>query len=299
MAKARRGLGMGLDALLKMNVQDEQENKNNNESIVEKEVVAGFFELPIDKIIPNPDQPRKNFNEELLEELAQSIKNFGLLQPISVIKNGDKYEIIAGERRYRAAKKVGLDKIPVIIKDISKKEKLELSLVENIQRENLNSVEEALAYSSLIETYNITQEELASTIGKSRTSITNSIRLLNLDPQIRKWIMEDKISAGHARAILSIDDKLQHIPFALYIIEHDMSVRESENLAKKWPLDEKKKEKEVKEKDIAIKNTENKLEEYLKTKVIINGDSKKGKIQIDYYSQEELERIIEIIGIEL
>ena len=197
MAKTNRGLGMGLDALLKVNIQDEEKTPNLQNP--EENILAGFVEIPIDKIVTNPNQPRKNFSEELLENLATSIKNFGVIQPITVSKKDDTYEIIAGERRYRAAKIVGLEKIPVIIKDLSLKEKMEISLVENIQRENLNPIEEGLAFLSLIETYNITQEELSERVGKSRTAITNTIRLLNLDPQIQKWITEDKLTPGHAR----------------------------------------------------------------------------------------------------
>jgi ParB family chromosome partitioning protein len=296
MAKTNRGLGMGLEALLKMNVQNDTDNQEGENKV--KEVVAGFVELPLSKITPNPNQPRKNFSDESLNELAQSIKNFGLLQPISVIKNGDLYEIIAGERRYRAAKIAGLDKIPVIIKNISQKEKLEVSLVENIQRENLNSIEEALAFSSLIETYQVTQEELAERLGKSRSTITNSIRLLNLDAQIRKWIIDGKITPGHARAILSLEDTKQHVNFASYLIENNLSVRDAENLSKKWPLQKKKSNLNPK-KDADIKNLEKKMEGRLQTKVTIAGNSKKGKIIVDYYSIDDLERIIEILGIKL
>lgn len=305
MSKNKKGLGMGLEALLKMNVAEESDNRTDNggdsdaQPQSKKEVIAGFVELEISRIVPNPDQPRKNFDETALNELAQSIKNYGLIQPITVIKNDDVYEIIAGERRYRAAKIAGLTKIPVIIKDLSQRKKLEMSLVENIQRENLNSIEEALAYSSLIDTYNITQEELASSIGKSRTTITNSMRLLNLDAQIRSFIMQGKITPGHARAILSINDVVQHVPFARYIIDHKLSVREAESLAKKWPLKKHKAAKQEPVKDVALKNAEEKLKQRLQTKVMIAGTSKKGKIQIDYFTQEELERIIEVIGVKL
>ncbi len=297
MAKSNRGLGMGLEALLKMNVQNEVEEQGNSGS-GEKEVLAGFVELSLDKIVPNPNQPRKNFDEGLLKELSQSIRNFGLLQPISVIKSGDVYEIIAGERRFRAAKLAGLDKIPVIIKNISQKEKLEVSLVENIQRENLNSIEEALAYSSLIETYQVTQEELADRLGKSRSTITNSIRLLNLDAQIRKWIIDGKLTPGHARAILSVDDAKQHLVFANYLIENNMSVRDAENISKKWPL-QKKKPGSSPRKETEIKNLEKKMQEKLQTKVIVDGNSKKGKITVEYYSLDDLERIVDILGIKL
>lgn len=295
MAKRNKGLGMGLDALLKMNVRDQVESQK--EVAQEGAVIAGFLELAIDKIIPNPDQPRKNFDEDLLDDLAQSIKNFGLIQPIVVVKKDNLYEIIAGERRYRAAKQIGLDKIPAIIKDISQKEELEMSLVENIQRENLNAIEEALAYSNLIDTYNITQEELAKTLGKSRTTITNSIRLLNLDAEIQRWIMQDKLTSGHARAVLSINNANQHQSFANYIIQHNLSVREAEVSAKKWHLmSQKRTHSSPPQKELELQLAEEKLQQNLQTKVIINGNSKRGKIYIDYFSQEELERIMELIG---
>lgn len=294
MAKSNKGLGMGLEALLKMNVQNDELNNKANVSEEDK-VIAGFVEIPIAKIVPNQDQPRKNFNEESIDELAQSIKNYGLIQPITVIKKDNVYEIVTGERRYRASKKAGLEKIPVIIKDITQKEKLAISLIENIQRENLNPIEEALAFSSLIESYNITQEELSQKLGKSRTAITNSIRLLNLDIQIRSWLMEGKLTPGHARAILSITNVKLHIPFANHLIEHELSVRESEDLAKKWPLQKEKSKKNIPSKPNAIRDVEEKLEQKLQTKVIINGKINKGKIQIDYFSEDELERIIGII----
>ncbi len=294
MAKGNKGLGMGLEALLKMNVQDDQV-VNEKEAKTENKVIAGFVELPIDKIIPNQNQPRKSFNEESIGELAQSIKNYGLIQPITVIKKNDNYEIVAGERRYRASKIAGLKNIPVIIKDISQKEKLAVSIIENIQRENLNSIEEALAFSSLIEAYNITQEELSKKLGKSRTAITNSIRLLNLDIQIRTWLMENKLTPGHARAILSITNSKEHLSFAHYIINHELSVRESEIVSKKWPLQKQKSKSLISAKSLEIKEAEEKLEQKLQTKVLINGKINKGKIQIDYFSEEELERIIELI----
>ncbi|MBN2544477.1 MAG: ParB/RepB/Spo0J family partition protein [Spirochaetes bacterium] len=302
MAKNKKGLGMGLDALLKMNVQDIPEDNDpvrETESNEEK-VIAGFVELPIDKIVPNPDQPRKNFDEESLNELAQSIKNFGLIQPITVVKKEHIYEIVAGERRYRASIKAGLEKIPVIIKDISQRKKLEMSLVENIQRENLNAIEEALAFSSLIESYSITQEELADSIGKNRTTITNSIRLLNLDVQIRRWIMDGKLTSGHGRAILSLEDNDQHLSFASYIINNNLSVREAESTAKKWPF-KKDTKTEIKHenKSLQLHKAEEKLQRKFQTKVLFFGNEKKGKIQIDYYSTEELERILEVLDINL
>lgn len=295
MAKNNRGLGMGLDALLKVNIQDE--DKSPNLQNPEENVIAGFVELPIDKVLPNPNQPRKNFSEEALESLAVSIKSFGVIQPITVAKKNDIYEIIAGERRYRAAKKVGLEKIPVIIKDLSQKEKMEISLVENIQRENLNPIEEGLAFLSLIETYSITQEELSGRLGKSRTAITNTIRLLNLDPQIQKWITEEKLTPGHARTILSVEDKSQRISFADYIIKNNLSVRESEQISKKWPLQTFSKKDTPKVREIEIQMAEEKIARKLMTKVNIVGTSLKGKINIEYFKQEDLERILEILEV--
>lgn len=303
MAKNKKGLGMGLDALLKMNVQDEipEADSLTSENVsAEEKVIAGFVELPIDKIVPNSNQPRKNFDEQSLNELAQSIKNFGLIQPITVVKKEHIYEIVAGERRYRASIKAGLEKIPVIIKDISQRKKLEMSLVENIQRENLNSIEEALAFSSLIESYNITQEELADSLGKNRTTITNSIRLLNLDVQIRRWIMDGKLSSGHGRAILSLENKDEQVNFATFIINNNLSVRDAESAAKNWPVKRaKKKETKSIKKSIELQKAEEKLQRKLQTKVLFFGNEKKGKIQIDYYSTEELERILEVLNINL
>lgn len=292
MAK-NKGLGMGLDALLKMNIQDEES--------AEQKVLAGFVEIPIAEIFPNPDQPRKEFNQEALDNLAQSIKNFGMIQPITVYKKDDGYEIIAGERRYRAAKQANLEVVPAIIKDLSQKERFEISIVENVQRENLNPVEEALAYSSLIETYQITHENLALRIGKSRTALTNSLRLLNLEPQVQKWLIEGKITPGHARTILSISDRKQHLSFANYIIQHNLSVREAEKLAKSWPPGEEKEKAEKKpiKREVEIVTAEEKLGERLQTKVKINGNSKNGKIQIDYFTTEELERLLEFFEINI
>lgn len=295
MAKINRGLGRGIDALLKMNVSEDNGDISENE----KNILAGFLEIDIEKVSPNPSQPRKNFSLESIENLAQSIKNFGIIQPITIAKKGDGYEIIAGERRYRAAKIAGLTKIPVIIKDLTQKEKLEISLIENIQRENLNPIEEALAYSNLIESYDITQEELAESIGKSRTSITNFIRLLNLDIQIQKWIMEQVLTPGHARTILSVQDKTEHINFANYIIQNNLSVREAEQFSKKWPIEQKsiKEKSKSSMRELELENAEKELERKLQTKVNIIGSSYKGKIQIEYFSQEELERLLDIFNL--
>jgi ParB family chromosome partitioning protein len=296
MAKNKSGLGgMGLDALLKVNVQND--NLTKSEELGDN-VLAGFVELPVGKIIANSNQPRKYFDDESLEELAQSIKNFGIIQPITVVKKDNNYEIVSGERRYRASVKAGLKKIPVIIKVLSQKEQLGISLVENIQRVDLNPIEEALAYKSLIDEYNLTHEEIASELGKSRTAITNTIRLLNLEPQIIQWIKEKLLTPGHARAILSIEDKNEQIKFADYIINNHLSVRESEGLSKKWTTPKNEKDtKKSKLREIEIQNAEEKIAKKLQTKVKIDGTSIKGKIMIDYFTMEDLERILEILGI--
>jgi ParB family chromosome partitioning protein len=296
MAKNKSGLGgMGLDALLKVNVQNN--NSSRSEESAEN-VLAGFAELPIDKIVPNNNQPRKYFDDEKIEELTISVKTFGVIEPITVVKKDDKYEIVAGERRYRASIRAGLEKIPVMIRDLSQKEQLEISLVENIQREDLNPIEEALAYTSLINAYNITHDDISKRVGKSRPAITNTIRLLNLEPQIQKWIIEGGLSQGHARAILSIEDKNEHIKFADYIMKNNLSVREADNLSKKWitPTKNEKEENASKPKlrEIEIQDAEDRLSKKLQTKVKINGTSIKGKIVIDYFTQEDLERILEI-----
>lgn len=294
MAK-HKGLGMGLDALMKMNVQEMDEDGSN--------VSAGFVELSIDVIVPNPGQPRKEFDDEALHNLAQSIKTFGIIQPISVYKENDKYIIIAGERRYRAAKLVGMHRIPVVIRDLSKKEQFEMSIVENVQREDLNPIEEAIAYQSLIETYNMTHDHLAERIGKSRTSITNTLRLLNLDIQVQNWIIDGKITPGHARAILSISDKQKHLSFANYLIENNLSVREAEKLSKKWGEEQGRKVKnqldKTRLKELEVKIAEEKIASKLQAKVAISGDSKKGRIQIEYFSMEELERLLELFGVDM
>jgi len=293
MAKNKSGLGgMGLDALLKVNVQNDNPPKSEES---DNNVLAGFVELPVDKIIPNSNQPRKYFDDESLEELAISIKNFGVIQPITVVKKGNNYEIVSGERRYRASIKAGLEKIPVIIKVLSQKEQLGISLVENIQRVDLNPIEEALAYKSLIDEYNLTHEDIANELGKSRTAITNTIRLLNLEPQIIQWMKEKLLHPGHARAILSIKDRNEHIKFADYIIKNNLSVREAESSSKKWTTIKKgKMTQKPKLREIEIQDAEEKIAKRLQTKVKINGTSIKGKITIDYFTQEDLERILEM-----
>ncbi len=289
MAK-NRGLGTGLGSLLSVNIHDE------NEITHKDEIVAGFSELSLDLIKPNPSQPRKFFDETAIESLSKSIKTYGMIAPIAVTKIGDHYEIIAGERRYRASILAGLAKVPVVIKNLSHKEKLEVSLVENIQRENLNSIEEALAYQSLIESYNLTQEELSERIGKSRSAITNSIRLLMLDIPVQKMIIDAQISAGHARAVLSLTNKKDQLSFCNHIIKNDLSVRDAEKIAKTFGVaDTNKITQKPQTEVLELKNARKRIEEKFQTKVNIVGNEIKGRIQIEYFSTEDLERILEVI----
>lgn len=255
----------------------------------EKQIVN----IKISDIYPNNTQPRKSFDEDKIIALCESIKKHGVLQPI-VLKpdeNG-KYMIIAGERRYRACKMAKKEEIPAVIKDISTKEVMEIALVENLQRENLNIIEEGIAYKNLIEKYKSTQEELASLVGKSRPYITNTMRLLNLSKEVIRYIELDKISPGHGKALLRISDEKKQIELAQRIIKENLSVRKTEEIVKNM-LEEKKKKTKSKEKDIFIKDIEERLTNSLGTKVNISSGKKKGKIEIEYYTDDDLNDIIE------
>lgn len=288
-------MGKGVDALFSMNVANTAPEKN------EETVSAGFTYLPLENIIPNPGQPRKEFDNESLDELAHSVEKHGLINPIVVCKEDDKYVIIAGERRYRACKLLNLEKVPVSIMDLSKRQQFEMAISENIHREDLNPVEEAIAYQSLIETYGETHEQVAESLGKSRAYITNSLRLLNLDPEIQSWLINRSLTPGHARTILSIDDRNEHVSFAKYIIDNNLSVREAEKAAKSWPKQKEKKNatKGQQHQDIEIKIAEEKVASKLQAKVAINGNSQKGKIQIEYFSMDELEGLLEKFGVDM
>lgn len=252
-------------------------------------------ELDIYEISPSKDQPRKNFDEGTIDNLARSIEKHGIIQPIVVIKKELYYEIVAGERRWRAAKSIGLKKIPAIIKEIDDLEVAQIALVENIQREDLNSIEEALAFKSLIEKYSLTQENIAELVGKSRSYVANIIRLLNLDECVKNLIIENKLTSGHGRTILGLNKDNEQIVLANMIIENNLSVRQTESLVKKLnkSIQEKTKQKDL---DPIIKELEDNLRESLGTKVQITNGKKKGKIEIEYYSDEELERIIDLIN---
>lgn len=283
------GLGKGLNALIP------------DEELDEKEVVAnnGINEIDINLIKPNKEQPRKNFDAEKIAELANSIKEHGVIQPI-ILKQEDNniYTIIAGERRWRAARLLSLKKIPAIIMNLDDKKLLEVSLIENIQREDLNPIEEALAYKKLLVEFNLTQEELSKKISKSRTAITNTIRLLNLDERVQEYLIDGVISEGHGRAILSLDDNEKQYEVAQNIIDNNLSVRETEKLIKDLSNYIVKEEKKIEKKDIYIDEIKNKLESLFVTKVEIkNSKNDKGKIEIKYNSKEDLQRIIDLFGL--
>lgn len=285
---ASRGLGKGIDSLIP---PASNENKSKEEKQVETVV-------KIAKVEPNREQPRKNFDEDALQELADSIKQFGLLQPILVQDRNDYYEIIAGERRWRAAKLAGLKEIPVIIKNYTDQEIVEISLIENIQREDLNPIEEAMAYRRLLEEFNLKQDEIAERVSKSRTAVTNSMRLLKLCDGVRQMIIDDMLSTGHARALIPIEDEDRQLQLAQKIFDEKLSVREVERVVKgilKPDTQKTKKNKPPQNIQYIYHDIENKLQEKLSRKVEITskGDGNAGKIEIEFYSNDDLDRVIE------
>ena len=295
---AARGLGKGLDALIPESLGSVSSKKAEPKARQEKtEKLEGETIVNITKVEPNREQPRKNFDEDALLELAESIKQFGVLQPLLVQKKDDYYEIIAGERRWRAAKLAGLKEVPVIIKDFSDQEVVEIALIENIQREDLNAIEEAVAYKRLMEEFHLKQDEIAERVSKSRTAVTNAMRLLKLDERVQEMLIQDMISPGHARTLLGIEDKDQQYNLAMQIFDEKLSVRDTEKIVK--DLQKPKKEEKKKEADPQMEVIYQQLEERIKsivgTKVAIQHKNKnKGKIEIEYYSQAELERLIDL-----
>ena len=294
MAVKRKGLGKGLDSLI-------PENKSVKLAVkpekAEESVKTGEQMLKINQVEPNREQPRKHFEEDALLELADSIKQYGVLQPLLVRKRKDYYEIIAGERRWRAAKLAGVKEVPVIIKEYTEQQAVEIALIENIQRENLNPIEEAMAFKKLLTEFNLKQDEVAERVSKSRTAVTNSMRLLKLGEKVQQMIIDDMITTGHARALLAIDDEEQQYLLATKIFDEKLSVRETEKLIKSL----KNPKKQVK----VVKTVENafvyddlaeKMKRVLGTKVSISPKGNgKGKIEIEYYSDDELERMFEMI----
>jgi ParB family transcriptional regulator, chromosome partitioning protein len=285
MANKRKALGKGLNALLP-----------SLSPVVADRV---FSELPIDKIIPNKYQPRTNFDMEKLKELAQSIQSNGVVQPIIVRRVGQEYQLIAGERRWRAARLAGLTAIPAVVQDVSEYKTLELALVENIQRQDLNPIEEASAYVSLMEDFGLTQEEVSLRVGKDRSSIANTIRLLKLPVEIRDRIQAGILSMGHARAILALDNAKEQLLLTERILSEGLNVRQTEQLIRHWKPGRNRKGNKSKEnlvKDPNVKAAERKLEEYLGTEVVIHSNGDKGKIEIYFHNSEDLLRIYDLLS---
>lgn len=302
MSAKKMGLGRGLNTLIpKAPLIDDEEveevkKKVSKSSKSKKKEPEKELTLPIDKIEPNPDQPRNQFDEDTLQELADSIKQYGMLQPILVTPRDDFYEIIAGERRWRAAKLAGLNEVPVMIRKYNENEVVEIALIENIQRDNLNPIEEAMAYKRLMEEFQLKQDEVATKVSKSRASITNSLRLLKLDPRVQKMLEEEMISTGHARALLAISNKDRQYEIAQKVFDEKLSVRDIEKLVKdlKKVKKDKKEEKDVH--DFLYTELEESMKQVLGSKVSIkNKKNNKGKIEIEYYSRDELERIVDMI----
>ncbi len=305
---AKKGLGKGLGAIFGEDVVKENKEEIEKKAKVKAEAKASeeinekgrILMLKLDLVQPNKEQPRKSFDEEKINELAESIKNYGVLQPLLVQKNGSFYEIIAGERRWRAAKAAGLKEIPAVLKEYSKQEAMEISLIENVQRADLNPIEEALGYKQLIAEFGLTQEEIAVRVAKSRVAITNTMRLLKLDEQIQNMLVQGVITSGHARALLSLEDTVMQLKAAKEILDKKLSVRETERLVKrmqKEASDEKKEEKKPDEALVLVyQDLEDRMKSVMGTKVSIhNKDKNKGRIEIEYYSEAELERIVEMI----
>ena len=293
----KKGLGKGLDSLITDKVNTKPAASKNNPT-PKSEHAADAIMMNITKVEPNREQPRKKFDEDALLELAESIKQYGVLQPLLVQEREDYYEIVAGERRWRAAKIAGIKEIPVIIKKLTRQEIMEISLIENIQREDLNSIEEAIAYKKLITDFDLTQEQLSKRIGKSRVAITNTMRLLNLSEDVQQYIIEGVISEGHGRALLAITDSKLQCELAQNVIDDKLSVRELEFLIRKLKTkSEPSKSKAKKETNPYYKEVIEKLENYFGTKVNVTNKNNKGKIEIEYYSEEDLQRILEIINL--
>lgn len=304
---ARKGLGKGLGAIFGEDVIKETEEQTakakEKTGTGEKDSEKGReLMVKVSMIEPNKEQPRKDFNEEQLQELSESIKRYGVLQPLLVQKKGGLYEIIAGERRWRAAKLAGVKEVPVVLREYSKQESMEIALIENVQRADLNPIEEAKAYQQLIKEFDLTQEEIAARVAKSRTAITNTMRLLKLDEQIQEMLIRGMISNGHGRALLGLESAEMQLRAVKQVLDGNLSVRETECLVKKLAKleagEEEKREEKKKDDALALiyQNLEERMKSIMGTKVSIhNKDKNKGRIEIEYYSEAELERIVEMI----
>lgn len=307
MAGKKSGLGRGLDALFPektvqskpktvKTVKEEKKVAVDTKKSSQQETSNGERMMKISMIEPNRVQPRKKFDEDALQELSESIKQYGILQPLLVSDKKDYYEIVAGERRWRAAKMAGLKEVPVVVKEFSTQEIVEISLIENIQREDLNPVEEAMAYKRLIDEFHLKQDEIAERVSKSRTAVTNSMRLLKLDSRVQQMMVDEMISAGHARAILAISDPEQQYNAAMKVFDEKLSVRETEKLVKSILTPTKKKPVVSNPTEDAIyESLEEKMKGITGTRVFIHRKkNNKGKIEIEYYSRDDLDRIIEL-----
>ena len=309
MTVRKGGLGRGLDAMIsetavkpktavtkKAAVRTTKGTKKDTEEKVKEE--GSVLIVKMTQIEPNRSQPRKQFDEDALLELSESIKQFGVLQPLLVQKKGDYYEIIAGERRWRASKLAGLKEVPVIVKDFSEQETVEISLIENIQRENLNPIEEAAAYKRLMEEFHLKQDVIAERVSKSRTAVTNSMRLLKLDERVQQMLVDEMLTTGHARALLAIENKDEQHAAAVKVFDEKLNVRETEKLVKLLlnPAEPKPEKEKNSAEDLVYEQLEEKIKGIIGSKVAIRRKNRdKGKIEIEYYSQEELERIVELL----
>lgn len=319
MAVKRGGLGKGLDSMIPI-LDSTATKKKTGRTAIDKEALQNAakeahkhqkekmeFEgkpgeqvqiVKLTKVEPSREQPRKQFDADALQELAESIKQFGVLQPLLVQKKEDYYEIIAGERRWRASKLAGLKEVPVIVKEFTEQEAVEISLIENIQREDLNPIEEAMAYKRLMEEFHLKQDAIAERVSKSRTAVTNSMRLLKLDDRIQQMLIDEMISTGHARALLALESKDAQAEAAVKVFDEKLSVRETERLVKELlnPVQKKEEKPKNQAEELVYKNLEEKIKQIIGSKVAINRRTdNKGKIEIEYYSQEELERIVELL----
>lgn len=287
-AKKTRGLGKGLDALF-------GDVEVTGHSTASQDAGNGISYIDINEIKPNAGQPRKNFDEEKLKELAASIEEHGLIQPVVLRKAKRGYEIVAGERRWRAARIVGLKELPCIVKELSDEENMLLAIIENMQREDLNPIEEAEGISQMIETYGLTQEEVSKSLGKSRPYITNSLRLLKLNSDVRDYVSGKLLSSGHARAIAAISDEEKQRELADMAVKEGLSVRQIEKLAQEKKTGKARKSAAAAAKDPDVKRVEEDLKEIFGTRVNLNRRGKKGKIEIEFYSREELDRLLELL----
>lgn len=296
-ARVQRGLGKGLDSLIPDTVGEDKGKKNTVTEKNSADTQGQEVMVKITMVEPNREQPRKNFDEDSLQELADSIKQFGLLQPILVQDRKDHYEIIAGERRWRASRMAGLQEIPVIIRNYTDQEIVEISLIENIQREDLNPIEEAQAYRRLLTEFNLKQDEVAERVSKSRAAVTNSVRLLKLCDEVQQMVIDEMITTGHARALLAVEDPEEQYALAQRIFDEKLSVRDVEKLMKNLHKPAKTKKPDDKTMQIIYQDLEEKLKQRLGTKVVITPKGEgAGKIEIEFYNNEDLDRLIDLMG---